>query len=652
MVPQNILMWKRALSGHAHLILLISNDFDTQTACNLAGISTVCIEHTVDGFPRFDLMMRKMETIRKNIGPGIVVFLNTDIEFGRGIESDLMTVINGLLWLGKNQVELLVADKFSSPFKHIGMSSYWFAAMNRWDVKNDGKRSTAYVHNAGGFDLWAWNIDAYGPSLLPFDIPPFRYPLASYDNWLLDMVNKAETRTVVDITGVTKAYHMNHDRKNYHDLSFDGDSGYYLNKYLALKNPDPMAKKHCLGCGTLVEAPYIVEKTGFNASTNVPVFNLKKRQKLSYIKNKNQVDEQVWTYTRKAENHLISISRYLSHSGRHRLKNLVGQRTNEDGYILLTAVTHNYRQFLLNLICNLERLGSSYDHLVIAALDYDVFQWGATRGLPIFFSPNLALEERALNESSYDYNSREFRAVTKQKSQATLKILQHNYSCSVVYMDVDITWFLDPFVALRQYMTSKSGLTIQSNAPLIIPHFPGQYFHPHASVSRVQSELESNGYRRLNSGLYVAPNSRIMRMAFTDITRAAVEGQYSEQQYFYYVLCSRAPSTTIGNNQCEYHHKSGNLRNHVLVNTLDRYQYPTGAVVVVTSAPNETSNIYDAGINQFENFSKHKVIAAHNNWIFGQKAKVGRLTKNGWWFLDDELCKYSGDESILGPLAM
>ena len=96
------------------------------------------------------------------------------------------------------------------------------------------------VHDAGGYDLWAWNIHPGGPSLLPFDIPPFRFPLASYDNWLFDIVNKEATRNVINITGAAKFIHKEHPRKNYHQLSYqpaDSSIGFYFNRYLALNEP-------------------------------------------------------------------------------------------------------------------------------------------------------------------------------------------------------------------------------------------------------------------------------------------------------------------------------------------------------------------------------------------------------------------------------
>mmetsp|Transcript_39060 Transcript_39060/g.70348 ORF Transcript_39060/g.70348 Transcript_39060/m.70348 type:complete len:249 (+) Transcript_39060:86-832(+) len=166
-VPYNLSLWSSFLEGIGHLIIF-SNDAQTRSAAANRGISTICVEHTLDGFPRFDSMMAKMDHAQPD---GIVAFANSDLEIER---SGMVNIISALKWLDyKKLLNLMMPTDFSQPFLKTGYSTeFWFAALTRWDEDIQGKRK---IHDAGGFDLWAWNIRPGGPSLLPFEIPPFRF---------------------------------------------------------------------------------------------------------------------------------------------------------------------------------------------------------------------------------------------------------------------------------------------------------------------------------------------------------------------------------------------------------------------------------------------------------------------------------------------
>jgi len=226
---------------------------------------------------------------------------------------------------------------------------------------------------------------------------------------------------------------------------------------------------------------------------------------------------------------------------------LLSERATKEGFVLLTAVSYNYCEYLLNLICNLERLRKSFQHMVIAALDKEMYDWGALRGLPVFLPSSQLNDNNTTVSSGYDYGSQNFRAITKLKSRSALEVMNVGYS--VVYSDVDITWFQDPFESLRPYtMKNSTALMIQSNAPYA-PHLADlkEKFRPHDSVAGVQNEQVSNGFRRINSGMYVAPNSALMRIAFAEIASTAAVGKLSEEPYFYGVLCYKLPSRhTVG----------------------------------------------------------------------------------------------------------
>lgn len=700
-VPINLKKWKLYIEGIGHLIIL-SNDSQTRRASALMGISTLCIEHSLDGFPRFDLMMAKMEHMQPD---GVVAFANSDLDVTL---EGMFEFVRATKWIeNKGPLNLITPDTFLKPYKISDLNTkFWFAALNRWNYDNDVEKLKE--HNVGGYDVWAWNIHQGGPSLLPFDIPPFQYPLASYDNWLMDIVNKEATRNVIDFTGVTKFTHKEHSRKNYTEVVYhpnDSSIGFYLNRYLALHEPRSSTSSllhHCVGCGTLIGSPYYISRNGIEG-------DLILKERKSYQHHiPHRSNELVEDMTKKKRNSFIKIADDIA--SKFNLQALVSERANKEGFVLLTSVTYNYREYLLNFICNLERIGNSFQHMVIAALDDDMYKWGALRGLPVFLpikkmnnaasAEQLALfpseckwkcyydqhkfsslnmegseqslsmeetEQSAINHylnvgarlgldctcgqtndnitavpvsSEYDYGSHNFRKLTKMKSRSTLAVMNAGYS--VVYSDVDITWFRDPFEALSSHTAKHStNLMIQSNAPYA-PHLadPEVKFKPHSSVDAVQSEQASNGFRRINSGMYVAPNSALMRLAFEQIISTAENGTLSEQPYFYDVLCNKYPSRTMGVDGCEFHSSEKSQRgSYIAVQMLDRLEYVHGAVGVGGNA----MNIYTSGVDVFENLFKKKVVMAHNNWVVGKDAKKERQVQNNWWYIEKGFCKYMGD---------
>jgi hypothetical protein len=89
-------MWNSYLRGIGHLIIF-SNDFQTHEASAHKAISTLCVEHSLDGFPRFDLMMAKMEHMQPD---GVVAVVNTDVEVTRSGMGEVVWVTK---WIENKQ---------------------------------------------------------------------------------------------------------------------------------------------------------------------------------------------------------------------------------------------------------------------------------------------------------------------------------------------------------------------------------------------------------------------------------------------------------------------------------------------------------------------------------------------------------------------
>jgi len=122
----------------------------------------------------------------------------------------------------------------------------------------------------------------------------------------------------------------------------------------------------------------------------------------------------------------------------------------------------------MNFICMLNQLGMT-DHYLIAALDEKMYAWGVRQGLPIYplehkmAGTKLEGNERK-DQAGTSYSTDHVEKTTKLKSKAVLEILEKGYS--VVWSDVDVTWFKHPFEALADHMQGY-GIAIQSNAPFV-----------------------------------------------------------------------------------------------------------------------------------------------------------------------------------------
>ena len=68
----------------------------------------------------------------------------------------------------------------------------------------------------------------------------------------------------------------------------------------------------------------------------------------------------------------------------HTLDKQLTLHSNRDGFVLLTAVNYEYREHLMNFLCNLNRLGMT-DHYIVSALDRRMYMWGFLQGLPIYY---------------------------------------------------------------------------------------------------------------------------------------------------------------------------------------------------------------------------------------------------------------------------
>jgi len=597
-------------------------------------------------------------------------------------------------------LELMAApQKPFQKFVPTGKTSKdFFVVGTRTDVLENGEKVR---HIKGGYDFWAWNVGSVG--LLPFEIPPFRFPFAIYDNWLLDMVIRSGERNAIDASELIEIHHPHHPQRegygSWVEAFIGGVTGPYINRYLGYNEPRMMLQKmessrqsessnkterlkdirYHWQFGTPLTCPYRAYQAEKTKHSNL--FVIEKREHHSTMSFKDLTTESclldkkcgkakyIQDGTTKEENKVLrlpvvdtttpktEVEKTATKAWRYTLDKQLTLHSNRDGFVLLTAVNYEYRQHLMNFLCNLNRLGMT-DHYIVAALDRRMYRWGVLQGLPIYyFDPQapsginsvderkedlrftkevlryeMKADHKPEKNSSTVYGSNTFKETTKMKSRAVLEILEKGYS--VVWSDVDITWFEHPFDALADYMKGNA-LAIQSNAPYVSN--PNQGSQPHVTVSEVKSD-DPAGFRRLNSGLYVAPSNSLVKSAFQQIVEAARNSNLTEQPSFDEILCNKE-SSNRGYDFCTYR-PSLFSEKILLIRLLNRFAFPTGAVLV---GENNT-NVFDLGCEAFMQETGTKLLSTHNNWIKGEDIKKDRQSKAGLWFTDKEhTCLYPGD---------
>ena len=678
--PSTLRTWDVALRGRGRLVI-ITNDFNTRKLCTANDIPTICVEHTDEGLPRLDKMFMRMHESQPS---GIVAYINSDLSIDNFDPMyDFLTTT-----MKDNPLEQRRPKKTFEPFVETGeINEYYFIISTRIDIQLDGSQDR---HTAGGYDFWAWNTKPDGPPLLPFDVPPFRFPYASYDSWLLDVLVQSGKRNAIDASAVVNIVHHEHKRFGEKSTWFQalqsGISGVYINRFLALKEPFATLRrngdtgspyngvKYMLRFGTPIGCPYYAIKdaeSGGIAIAKRRIFSNVTEDDPNFKVCEGQQDCPQRDYIQKltetqVENMAIpppvdgikkrngrakkkkqlkgrkrDIIETAATNWRYTMKEQLGKHATEDGFVLLTAVNYGYRDHLINFKCTLDRVGMT-DHFVIAALDEKIYRWGILQGLPIFLVSSA--KTVPLSASGGDFGSDGFRKLTKLKSRAVLEVLRAGYS--VVWSDVDIMWFVHPFDALSGFLNKHDGLAIQSNAPY--KQIKELEARPDETVDLVKSDNPA-GYRRLNSGLYVAPSNHLVISAFEEIVAHAAASKLSEQPSFDEILCERYPSSRR-HASCTYRPQiqesadrsfnstlSTDTHGSMHVELLDRFMFPNGAVLV---GPNNR-NIYVLGEKKFSNQTRTPLYAAHNNWILGEDLKKKRAQSAGWWFTGEDFsCRY------------
>jgi len=280
-------------------------------------------------------------------------------------------------------------------------------------------------------------------------------------------------------------------------------------------------------------------------------------------------------------------------------------RRSTDKWIIVTAVTYQYRDMLLNFICNLRLLGA-YEQFAFAALDTTTLRWAMSRDLPVFHVTGKRTRFHML-EPDITFGTSAYKQATKLKSSIVLHVLKLGYS--VVFCDPDVVWFDDPRRILQSTLAWRSAdVYIQSDS------------------RDLRKPLQS-----LNSGLYFARSNPSTIDAFESIVRSARRSSSSEQPHFKRNLCNGS-AIGLDMDTCYYLPKNG--AQNVTMVTLPMKRFPNGGLWL------SGQTVFDLGPRRFSEVAKEPLFALHNNWIKGIEPKKQRQLKWGLWWIQevDETC--------------
>mmetsp|Transcript_21205 Transcript_21205/g.55302 ORF Transcript_21205/g.55302 Transcript_21205/m.55302 type:complete len:734 (+) Transcript_21205:388-2589(+) len=568
--------------------------------------------------------------------------------------------------------DIILTQSFVDALAHVnGLFADWFMTGARLDLKElpqqfDPSRSafsdvdfSAYardhgmLHTAGGVDYFAWNNQRAGTrtKLIHGVMPPFIRGKSKFDNWLVHEVIQAGYRETVDATEAATVVHVAHgyqsadtsvqvgasdiksgasfwmsnkgkDWQIYHNMNLAIEYGSYQNQD-----------------GTSVHAQYkltmCLDRIGSHvcAQRRIRAGVCPCEHHVFALETQN--DPTIVEVSRGSHrSQIVKCGAISSDNGKYKIpaRPLAGREavlglpfTLKDllplvakgNHVILTGVSYNYRDMLMNFVCNLRRL-KIFDSLVIAAWDEDMYRWGFQMGLPIFyFQTDVAVDVGR----DLAYGSKEFRKVTKLKSQVVLEILRMGYD--VIWTDTDIAWLQNP---LPKLAAMESDFVVQSNAPA--------------------TEAAANGPLRINSGFYRIRSSPIAIAGLEAVVHHAANSRLTEQPSFYLVLCGgKDGKFKNGDDACIFKAPSrpggyGETgETELVVQFLDRHHYPNGASAERSGRRRRYWDVSDIRGHS------DKLVILHNNWIKGFASKVGRMVEHGLWYYarDDMVCRYEPD---------
>ncbi|XP_024541663.1 beta-arabinofuranosyltransferase RAY1 [Selaginella moellendorffii] len=529
------------------------------------------VDSTFQGVPFFHSMVARA----RSVSSGVVVIVDPDVV----LPPSLTKVLSHVRSL-QHRHWLMVATSKTLPGSSL--------AIDKLHQVEDYVSKNGRWSECGGVKLWAWN-----PSQVPLHagvLPPFRYGAGFYNQWMLNEAIASELRVVIDVSEALGAFQIllsNDTIQAPPSSSWEVDANARLARTYgsyAFKPPhfsnQPVAR--LFPCGS--QLCHQSCDAGGRSQALMTSFRRYVHESESSCGKLSAPQLDCSSSQHQVSGNLSSITSGYS----YQLESLLLKVSSPDKVVVLTVVSHSYRDMLMSWVCRLRHLNVT--NYLVATIDKEMYQFGILQGLPVFRT-----ESGRSDSKDCTFGSSCFKTVTKSKSRTVLRILELGYS--VLFSDVDVYWFSSP---IRELMAFGPGVLA-------------------AQTDEYNEKEAVNLPRRLNSGFYFAWSDNATIVSFRKIVKHAAKSKLSEQPSFYDVLCGEDGKHRKGNSSCV------EPETNLTVEFLDRWRYPNGAYKLIWDSKDVRGTCQRLGC-----------VILHNNWKTGHQQKIERQTRAGLWEYDPE----------------
>ena len=643
--------WHKLNAETLTLVLLVTED----SAASLAhkhNSRYFRVPATVDGLPHADAVLDFVQTSCKEA----VVALTHGL-VGLGDARRFLEATEALRTFDWHE-QLVVTAPIFRAFKGVpGNTSGWLAVAASPNPQPGGLRSVEW------HDFWMWNMYPSCPPLTDAAIPPFWFGMPEFGAWFLGSAVETASRHVINLNGMLGLMHPHSPPQPQLHLqrprstASTGLTSYatYINERLLFRpylrrSGNGGVLQHSATFGRVQEVPWKLKgcrRIVFGSQACLEAQTVR----LNYgpwnalpplLQGRVRCNR--WTI---AWGHCASAAAVVRNVSLRAwaLRQVLPTEADTSGFVgssieqwpftfdaqlekqatrqkqvVLTAGNAGFIPYLWNFVCNLLKLNVS--HFVIAALDKRTFDWGVSRGLPVFL---WSLKDGEILFAQ-KYGTRNYERLTKTKPEISAAALQKGYS--VFFVDPDVVVFRNPLHLIDP--AQAHIMHVQSDEKLLgePDRLPEQVPAGSGSHDRLN--------RAMNSGFYYAPSTKpaieaFQKIAYLVTTEEGVK-QDGDQPLFNRVLCEPPNGQRVSGDKCLVKFGDGELE----LRFWPQMVVANGWTSVGTEKGESLYNWTHHGLEP----RVPGMVAIHNNYITGMDRKISRQMRAGLWFLSrDGMCQ-------------
>eukprot|EP00670_Eutreptiella_braarudii_P024188 CAMPEP_0174372452 /NCGR_PEP_ID=MMETSP0811_2-20130205/103653_1 /TAXON_ID=73025 ORGANISM="Eutreptiella gymnastica-like, Strain CCMP1594" /NCGR_SAMPLE_ID=MMETSP0811_2 /ASSEMBLY_ACC=CAM_ASM_000667 /LENGTH=742 /DNA_ID=CAMNT_0015519887 /DNA_START=107 /DNA_END=2331 /DNA_ORIENTATION=+ len=619
--------WKQLGPQDLTLVSLVTDD----SAASLAVAQNVPhfrVPTTAEGWPHSNAIFHILQTSCQR---AVVALTHGLVSLGdaRAFNGTISTVLKHD-W----QKQPVVSAAPYRAFQRSGnRTEGWLAVAARANAPAEGTPGHEW------HDFWMWNTYPSAPPLTDATLPPFWFGMPELGTWLLASAVETASRHVLDLNGHLRLVHPGPQQQPVLGPRAGTPASYstFVNRrmlYAAYpRRSNSVLCRHPAHFGRVQEAPWKLAarncdpaaalcvqartvRLNFEPSSGTPPKHQEKFHcrtqaivdgKCSSAEAAAKADAQR-TWTTLAELPTSDTETRTAEQWPYSMAVQLQRQATRQRHVLLTIGNAGFIPYLWNFVCNLYKLNVS--HFVIAALDNPTFEWGVSRGLPIFLWRVAGGEILSATE----YGTRKYEHLTKTKPQISAKILELGYS--VFFVDPDVVLFRNPLDLVDP--EHPDIMLIQTDAEA-----PGQ---PNRTPEQVDCKsMSTDANQKVNSGFYWAPAIPPVIDAFKRIAHLVTtpEGvaKDGDQPIFNEVLCEGPHGRRVAHDKCFVKFDSGEVE----MRFFPQFTVANGKTAVGTR---KDETMYD----HLHDGLKPRVpgmVAIHNNYIVGKENKIRRQVRAG-----------------------